>query len=99
MRLRIQIGGSKVDVGKEFQRGINELDRLRRQQARNLRRLRARYAPAERKIIGGLSSVTELMGYRLVPMEGENATATPKSGSAARPAKRSARQKSRAKRR
>lgn len=103
MRLRIQIGGSEVDVGKEIQRGINELDRIRRQQAKKLRRLRATYAPAERKIISGLSSVTALLGYRLVPVEGNTTTAAPVPSSAtlrtARSAKRSAYQKPKAKRR
>ena len=79
MRLKIQVGSTEVDVGAKVQQGLEELDRIRREQTEGLKRFRSRNAPTEKKVVAGLNRVMESLGYKLVPKK-SGATATPQRG-------------------
>lgn len=84
MRLKIQVGDSKVDVGGTIEKGLKQLDRIRRDRIKGLKRFRSRHAETEQGVIAGLNRVMESLGYRLVPKEG-GATATPPSSQSTKP--------------
>lgn len=84
MRVKIQVGDSEVDVGAKLQEGLKELDRIRRDQVKGLKRFRSRHAPTEEKVIAGLNRVTELLGYRFVLVKGKAVAAAPAPGRSAK---------------
>lgn len=95
MRIRVQVGDADVDVGKQVERGLNELEQAGRRAVDGIRRR----VPTKERIVDGINSVIESRwGVRFVAVEPEAVAPPVASHSVPRPARRAVSPKRRSRR-